>query len=257
MFIDTHSHLFSEKFDDDRDAAILRAKENGIGKILLPNIDRDSIASMHKLEDSDPTFFESMMGIHPCYVEKEFDQDLKACADWYSKRKYCAVGEIGIDLYWDKSLQAEQEIAFRKQLQIAKELQLPVAIHARDSFQEIFKIVEEENSESLTGVFHCFIGGIEEAEKIRSFGGFKMGLGGVLTFKKSGLDKTVAQLPLDEFVLETDSPYLAPSPNRGKRNETSFLIHIAEKLATVKEEPLSIIEEVTTQNAIELFNLKM
>lgn len=257
MFIDTHSHLFSEKFDDDRPNAIQRAKENGIGKILLPNIDIDSIDKMHQLEDSDPTFFESMMGIHPCYVEKQFDQDLETCAAWYAKRKYCAVGEIGIDLYWDKTLQAEQEKAFRKQLKIAKELRLPVAIHARDSFEEIFKIVEEENSENLTGVFHCFIGGIPEAEKIMSFGGFKMGLGGVLTFKKSGLDKTIAQLPLDEFVLETDSPYLAPSPNRGKRNESSFLIHIAEKLALVKNEPLSIIEEVTTANAIELFNLKM
>lgn len=257
MFIDTHSHLFSEKFDEDRNDAIARAKENGVGKILLPNIDMASIETMHALEDSDPNFFESMMGIHPCYVEKEYESDLKTCSDWYSKRKYCAVGEIGIDLYWDKTLQAEQEIVFRKQLQKAKALKLPVAIHARDSFQEIFKIVEEENSEDLTGVFHCFIGSIEEAEKVMSFGGFKMGLGGVLTFKKSGLDKTVAQLPLDEFVLETDSPYLAPSPNRGKRNESSFLIHIAEKLASVKEEPLSIIEEVTTKNAVELFNLKM
>lgn len=255
MFIDTHSHLFSEKFDEDRSDAILRAKQNGVDQILLPNIDLDSIELMHQLEDSDPAFFKSMMGMHPCYVTKNYPSELQITKDWFSKRKYCAVGEIGIDLYWEKTLQKEQEAAFRSQLQLAKELKLPVVIHARDSFAEIFKIVADENDESLTGVFHCFIGGIEEANKIMSFGGFKMGLGGVLTFKNSGLDKTVSSIPLEEFILETDSPYLAPTPNRGKRNESSFLLNVAEKLAEVKEVSLKTVGEITSKNAVDLFNL--
>jgi len=255
MFIDTHSHSFSEKFNNDRPEAILRAKANGVDKILLPNIDLDTIQSMHDLEDSDPDFFKSMMGIHPCYIKNNYESELEITKQWFSKRDYCAVGEIGIDLYWEKTLLIQQENAFRIQLQLAKELRLPVVIHARDSFAEIFKIVEEENDEYLTGVFHCFIGGKEEAEKIMSFGGFKMGLGGVLTFKKSGLDKTVSDLPLEEFVLETDSPYLAPTPNRGKRNESSFLLHIAEKLAEVKGVSLKTVGEITTENATQLFSL--
>jgi len=255
MFIDTHSHFFSEKFNNDRPEAILRAKANGVDKILLPNIDLDTIQSMHDLEDSDPDFFKSMMGIHPCYIKNNYESELEITKQWFSKRDYCAVGEIGIDLYWEKTLLIQQENAFRIQLQLAKELKLPVVIHARDSFAEIFKIVEEENDEYLTGVFHCFIGVKEEAEKIMSFGGFKMGLGGVLTFKKSGLDKTVSDLPLEEFVLETDSPYLAPTPNRGKRNESSFLLHIAEKLAEVKGVSLKTVGEITTENATQLFSL--
>jgi len=210
---------------------------------------------MHYLEDSDPSFFRSMMGIHPCYVNSNYETELEITKQWFLKRDYCAVGEIGIDLYWEKTLQAQQENAFRIQLKLAKDLKLPVVIHARDSFPEIFKIVEEENDENLTGVFHCFIGGKEEAEKIMSFGGFKMGLGGALTFKKSGLDKIVADIPVEEFVLETDSPYMAPTPNRGKRNESSFLLHIAEKLAAIKKLPLKTVGEITTQNANQLFNL--
>jgi TatD DNase family protein len=255
MLIDTHSHLFSEKFVEDRSEVVQRAKDNGVEKILLPNIDIDSIKTMHELEDSDPTFFKSMMGIHPCYITKDYEAELEITKNWFSKRDYCAIGEIGIDLYWEKELIEQQQNAFRAQLKLAKELKLPVAIHARDSFQEIFKIVEEENDENLTGVFHCFIGGKDEAEKIMSFGGFKMGLGGVLTFKKSGLDKTVFDIPMEEFVLETDSPYLAPTPNRGKRNESSFLLHIAEKLANVKGISLKTVAEITTINAIELFKL--
>lgn len=255
MFIDTHSHLFSEKFEEDIDEIVQRAKANGVEKILLPNIDMESIEAMHKLEDSDPSFFKSMMGIHPCYVTEDYENELQKTKKWFSKRDYCAVGEIGIDLYWEKELIEQQKNAFRSQLKLAKELKLPVAIHARDSFQEIFKIVDEENDENLTGVFHCFTGGKVEADKIMSFGGFKMGLGGVLTFKKSGLDKTVFEIPMEEFVLETDSPYLAPTPYRGKRNESSFLLNIAEKLADIKGISLKTVADITTGNAIELFNL--
>lgn len=255
MFIDTHSHLFSEKFNNDRSEIIQRAKDNGVERILLPNIDIDSIKSMHDLEDSDPDFFKSMMGIHPCSVSVNYEEELAITKKWFSKRDYCAIGEIGIDLYWEQDLIEQQKNAFRSQLKLAKELKLPVAIHARNSFNEIFKIVEEENDENLTGVFHCFTGGKEEAKKIMSFGGFKMGLGGVLTFKKAGLDKTAFEIPIEEFVLETDSPYLAPSPNRGKRNESSFLLYIAEKLADIKGVSLKTVAEITTKNAIELFKL--
>ena len=255
MFIDTHSHLFSEKFNNDRSEIIQRAKDNGVERILLPNIDIDSIKSMHDLEDSDPDFFKSMMGIHPCSVSVNYEEELAITKKWFSKRDYCAIGEIGIDLYWEQDFIEQQKNAFRSQLKLAKELKLPVAIHARNSFNEIFKIVEEENDENLTGVFHCFTGGKEEAKKIMSFGGFKMGLGGVLTFKKAGLDKTAFEIPIEEFVLETDSPYLAPSPNRGKINESSFLLYIAEKLADIKGVSLKTVAEITTKNAIELFKL--
>ena len=255
MFIDTHSHLFSEKFEEDIDEIVQRAKANGIEKILLPNIDMESIEAMHKLEDSDPSFFKSMMGVHPCYVSEDYENELETTKKWFSKRNYCAVGEIGIDLYWEKELLEQQKIAFRSQLKLAKELELPIAIHARDSFQEIFTIIDEENDKNLTGVFHCFIGGKAEANKIMSFGGFKMGIGGVLTFKKSGLDKTAFEIPIEELVLETDSPYLAPTPYRGKRNESSFLLNIAEKLADIKGISLKTVADITTGNAIELFNL--
>lgn len=257
MFIDTHSHLYSSKFKEDIETVISNAVSNDIVKILLPNIDIDSIAKMHDLQDAHSSLFESMMGIHPCYVSENHKQELDTAHQWFSKRNYCAVGEIGIDLYWDKTLIKAQEISFRAQLKWAKELDLPVVIHARDSFEEIFKIVDEENSNELRGVFHCFTGGAAEAEKIINYGGFKMGVGGVLTFKKSGLDKTIADIPMDHLVLETDSPYLAPSPHRGKRNESAFLIHIAEKLAEVKNISLKEVSKITTHNAVELFQLDL
>ena len=195
------------------------------------------------------------MGVHPCYVKKGYQNELDICRVWFEKKDYCAVGEIGIDLYWDKTTLGIQQDAFRQQIQWAKELGKPIAIHARESFHEIFQIIDEENDESLTGVFHCFTGGLDEAHKIMSYGGFKMGIGGVLTYKKSGLDKTIAQVPLSELVLETDAPYLAPTPKRGKRNESSYLLYIAEKLAEIKGETLKIIGEVTTGNAEDLFGL--
>ena len=257
MFIDTHCHQYSEKLIDNLEDHVVKAKENGIVKILMPNIDLESIPLMHKIEDGEPTFFESMMGMHPCYVTKNWANELATCKKWLDNRNYCAVGEIGIDLYWDKSLIEEQKSAFRAQLKWAKELGKPVAIHARESFHEIFEIVEEENAPELTGVFHCFTGGMEEAEKIMSFGGFKMGIGGVLTFKKSGLDQVVKNIPLSELVLETDAPYLAPSPHRGKTNEPAFLYHIADKLSDIKEETVQTIGEATSFNACELFSLSL
>ena len=256
MLIDTHSHFYSKEFNEDFDACIQRSKDNGIQQILMPNIAVESIESMHLMEARNSDFFKSMMGTHPCYVKEGYQQELDVCRAWFEKRDYCAVGEIGIDLYWDKSTLGIQQDAFRQQIQWAKELEKPIVIHARESFKEIFQIIDEENDDSLNGVFHCFTGGIQEAQKIRSYGGFKMGIGGVLTFKKSGLDKTISQVPLSELVLETDAPYLAPTPNRGKRNESSYLLYIAEKLAELKGETLKTIAEVTTINAVELFNLQ-
>ena len=255
MLIDTHSHFYSKEFDDDLNECIQRCKDNGIQQVLMPNVDVDSIKSLHLLENTDTNFFKSMMGVHPCYVKEGYQNELDICRVWFEKKDYCAVGEIGIDLYWDKTTLGIQQDAFRQQIQWAKELGKPIAIHARESFQEIFQIIDEENDESLTGVFHCFTGGLDEAHKIMSYGGFKMGIGGVLTYKKSGLDKTIAQVPLSELVLETDAPYLAPTPKRGKRNESSYLLYIAEKLAEVKGETLKIIGEVTTGNAEDLFGL--
>lgn len=255
MLIDTHAHFYSEQFDEDLAFAIERAKDHGVSKVIMPNIDIPSIDIMHQLEDNHPDFFVSMMGIHPCYVKADYQEDLDVAKLWFTKRRYCAVGEIGIDLYWDKTLLEQQKEAFQQQLQWAKELNLPVAIHARDSFQEIFEVIEKENSEHLKGVFHCFTGGDSEYEKIKSFGGFKIGIGGVLTFKKSGLDEVLKNISLDEMVLETDAPYLAPTPFRGKRNEPSYLLKIAEKLADVKGVSLETVAQVTTNNAIELFKL--
>ena len=255
MLIDTHSHFYSKEFDDDLNECIQRCKDNGIQQVLMPNVDVDSIKKLHLLENTDTNFFKSMMGVHPCYVKEGYQNELDICRGWFEKKDYCAVGEIGIDLYWDKNTLGIQQDAFRQQIQWAKELGKPIAIHARESFQEIFQIIDEENDESLTGVFHCFTGGLAEVQKIMSYGGFKMGIGGVLTYKKSGLDKTIAQVPLSELVLETDAPYLTPTPKRGKRNESSYLLYIAEKLSEVKGETLKIIGEVTTGNAEDLFGL--
>ena len=255
MLIDTHSHFYSKEFNDDLNDCIKRCKDNGVQQVLMPNVDVESIERMHLLEDANADFFKSMMGVHPCYVKEDYQKQLDTCKAWFDQRDYCAVGEIGIDLHWDKTTLGIQQDAFRQQIRWAKELGKPIAIHARESFQEIFDLLDEENDEALTGVLHCFTGGIEEAQKIMSYGGFKMGIGGVLTFKKSGLDHVIEQVPLSELILETDAPYLAPTPKRGKRNESAYLLQIAEKLADVKGETLEVVGEVTTKNATQLFGL--
>ena len=255
MLIDTHAHFYLKEFEDDLKDCVQRSKDNGVQQVLMPNVDVESIERMHLLEDGYPDFFKSMMGIHPCYVKKGYQQELDTCKSWFEKRNYCSVGEIGIDLYWDKTTLGIQQDAFRQQIRWAKEFDKPIVIHARESFSEIFDILDEENDDALKGVFHCFTGEVDEAKKVMSYGGFKIGVGGVLTYKKSGLDKTIQQVPLSELVLETDAPYLAPTPKRGKRNESSYLLYIAEKLAEVKQETLKTIAEVTTENARELFRL--
>jgi len=210
---------------------------------------------MHQLCADFPNHCLPMMGLHPCSVKENWKADLEIVRKNLFSRKYVAVGEIGVDLYWDKSTLDIQQKAFAQQIEWAKELKLPIVIHVREAFDETFEIVDRLNDENLTGVFHCFTGTIEQANHILEYGGFKLGLGGVLTFKNSGLDKTVSEIGMEHFVLETDSPYLAPSPHRGKRNETSYITYVASKLAEVKGIRIEEVAEITTSNAMELFPL--
>lgn len=254
MFIDTHTHLFSDQFDEDRTQIVEKAIENGVQKMLLPNIDLDTIDAMHDLEKQFPDNCYSMMGLHPCSVSENWKEQLDTVKSHLDKRKYVAIGEIGIDLYWDKSLLQEQIDAFEQQVIWGKEMGLPIVIHARDSFDEIFEVIDRQNDDRLTGIFHCFTGNEAQAQKIIDYGGFKMGIGGVVTFKKAGLDKTLASVDPKHLVLETDSPYLAPTPNRGKRNESSYIPIIADKLSDIYEISLEEIGRITTANANEIFN---
>jgi TatD DNase family protein len=252
--IDTHTHLFSTEFDTDRHLIIQNALDAGVSKMLLPNVDLDSIAGMHALAKKFPQQCYPMMGLHPCSVTENWEVDLSVIKSWLDKENYCAVGEIGIDLYWEKSTLEFQKKAFRQQIKWAKEKKLPIVIHVREAFQETFEIVDDLNDENLTGVFHCFTGNLEQANHILNYGGFKLGIGGVVTFKNGGLDKVLPQIDLEHLVLETDSPYLAPVPHRGKRNESSYLKLIAEKLAELKGVSFETVDSITTKNAIALFS---
>ncbi len=252
--IDSHAHIYAEEFEHDRDEVVQRAQEVGISKILLPNIDLNSIEPMLATEARYPDVCHSMMGLHPCYVNADIEQDLATIKSWFSQHNFIAVGEIGIDLYWDKTYQTEQEYAFRTQLQWAKEFNLPVVIHTRDSIEQTLDILSQEQDGSLTGVFHCFGGTVEEAKAINQLG-FHLGIGGVSTFKNGGMDKVIPELDLNYVILETDCPYLAPTPHRGKRNEPSFMQLVAQKIADLKEVPLSTITELTDRNTKALFRL--
>ncbi|MCG8573418.1 MAG: TatD family hydrolase [Flavobacteriales bacterium] len=254
-FVDTHTHLFTPQFDEDRSEVVQRAINSGIETLLLPNIDVESIESMHQLCEDFPQNCFPMMGLHPCSVKENWEDDLAIIKEHLFTKKYVAVGEIGVDLYWDKSTLDIQQKAFAQQIEWAKELGLPIVIHVRDAFEETFEVVDQLNDEKLTGVFHCFTGTPEQAKRILDYGGFKLGLGGVLTFKNSGVDKSISDIDLEHLVLETDSPYLAPTPNRGKRNESSYLTYVASKLAEVKGIRIEEVAEVTTKNAKELFKL--
>ena len=254
MFIDTHTHLFVEQFNEDREEVVQRAMDAGVEVMLLPNIDLESIPQMNALAAKYPNNCFPMMGLHPGSVNENWQETLKTIEKELFENKYIAVGEIGIDLYWSREFEEAQKEVFRQQVLWAKELGKPIVIHAREAFDEIFEIIDELNDECLTGIFHCFTGTLEQANHVINYGGFKMGLGGVLTYKKSGLDKVIENVDLKHLVLETDSPYLPPTPYRGKRNESSYLLHIAEKLADVQSITLKQVAEVTTQNAKEIFN---
>ncbi|MFH0257832.1 TatD family hydrolase [Vibrio rumoiensis] len=253
--IDSHAHIYAEEFEHDRDEVVQRAKDIGIKKILLPNIDLNSIKPMLATEAAYPDTCHSMMGLHPCYVNDNIEQDLEVIKAWFDKHNFIAVGEIGIDLYWDKTFQAEQEFAFREQLKWAKELALPVVIHTRDSIDQTLDILSQEQDGSLSGVFHCFGGSIEQAKAINQLG-FHLGIGGVSTFKNGGMDKVIPELNLDYIILETDCPYLAPTPHRGKRNEPAFMQLVAQRIADLKEMPLEQVCAITDRNTEKLFQLK-
>lgn len=252
--IDTHAHIYAKEFDNDRSEVIARATEQGIHQILMPNIDLESIEPMLETEKAYPTICKSMMGLHPCYVDADVKKTLATIHSWFEKHKFIAVGEIGIDLYWDKTYRSEQEYALSTQLNWAKEMGLPVVIHTRDSIEETLELLRKEQDGSLTGVFHCFGGTIEEAKAITELG-FHLGLGGVSTFKNGGMDKVIPHLDMKDIILETDCPYLAPVPHRGKRNEPSYTELVARRVADLKELTLAEVDKLTTDNASKLFKL--
>jgi TatD DNase family protein len=255
-FIDTHSHLYSEQFDNDRTTAINEAIALGIDTILLPNISSKYTNNLLKLCNQFPENCFPMMGLHPCDVSEEnFDSEMQHVEIELAKNKYIAVGEIGLDLYWDKTKIEVQKRAFIHQIKLAKQYQIPIAIHVRDAFDEAIEIVESHNDNTLRGVFHCFTGSIVQAERVIDLKDFYLGIGGVITFKNSGLDQTIKEISLKNLILETDSPYLAPVPFRGKRNESKYLTKIAEKIAEIKNMTIKEIAEITTTNAKKLFHI--
>lgn len=253
MLIDTHTHLYLEQFDEDRPAMMERAMALGVGHFYLPNIDKNSIAGMLQLETDYPGKCHPMMGLHPCSVGADYEEELAILRTWLEQRPFCAVGEIGLDLFWDKTWFEQQQDAFRRQIRWAKEFNIPIVIHSRESTDECIAIVESEMDERLRGVFHCFSGTLAQAEQVIGLG-FYIGVGGVVTFKNGGLDKVLPFVDLRHVVLETDSPYLAPVPHRGKRNESGYLRLIAERIAVLTERSFSEVETITTQNAMELFS---
>ena len=252
---DTHTHLFLEEFTDDVDEVIERAQQTGVHQFFLPNIDKSTTAAMLALAHKYPNCCFPMMGLHPCSVNETFESELEEVARWHDKEKFYAVGETGIDLHWDDTYIEQQKEALRVQIELAKKLALPIVIHVRESFNEVFEIIDELNGDGLTGIFHCFSGSIDQAQHIIDYEGFKLGIGGVLTYKNSGLDEVIKHIDLQHIILETDSPYLTPVPHRGKRNESSYVIHIAEKLAGVKGLSLEEVAEITTANAQTIFNM--
>ncbi len=252
VYTDSHTHLYLDAFDIDREEVIHRAIEQGVTRFYLPNLDSSSVEPMMKLCEVFPDNCFPMMGLHPTSVKENYLEELAFAEKNLSERQYAALGEIGIDLYWDKSFRKQQTEAFRKQLLWAKELDLPVVIHARESFDEIFAVMDEVWDESLKGVFHSFTGNNTQARKALSYG-FLIGINGIVTFKNSGLDKVVATIDPKNLLIETDAPFLAPSPFRGKRNESLYVIKVAEKIAEIHAMELTEIAEITTQNTLYLF----
>tara|TARA_B110000003_G_scaffold18380_1_gene18004 strand:- start:278 stop:1048 length:771 start_codon:yes stop_codon:yes gene_type:complete len=256
MVIDTHTHLYLKEFAADIDDVINRAKNLKINNFFLPAIDSSYTESMIALKNAYPDIMHLMAGLHPCSVKDNYLEELSHVENVLKNHAIVAIGEIGIDLYWDKSTLNIQKKAFASQIRLAKDLNLPIVIHCRNAFDEIFEVLEKEKSENLRGIFHCFSGNYEQALKAISFN-MKLGIGGVVTFKNGKIDKFLKKIPLDNLVLETDSPYLAPPPFRGKRNESSYLSIIIDKLTEVYEIPAKKIIEITSTNAIELFKIKV
>lgn len=252
--IDTHSHIFLEEFEADREQVIRNALDKNIRKIFLPNIDRSSIQSVLNLHKKYPENCFPLMGLHPGSVAKDFETELEQIKKTIEENKIYGIGETGLDFYWDTTYKDQQIRSFTKQIHWAIEMDLPLIIHVRDSFDEVVDCIKRNYDPKLKGIFHCFTGGINEAEIVFDLG-FLIGIGGIVTFKNSGLAQTIEKLPLEKMVLETDSPYLAPTPFRGKRNESAYIDLIAEKIAEIKKIPKKEVAEVTSQNALKLFGL--
>ena len=251
---DTHTHLYAEEFDMDRDEMMQRAINNGVTRFFIPAIDSNYIQKMYALESDYAENVFLMMGLHPTYVKDNYLDELQIVEQELASRKFYAIGEIGIDLYWDKNHLKEQQIAFRRQIQLAKKYKLPIVIHCREAFDEIFEILEEEKSDHLFGIFHCFSGTYEQALQAISYN-MKLGIGGVVTFKNGKIDQFINQIDLSHIVLETDSPYLAPLPFRGKRNESSYIVNVVDKLASLYRLPSQEIAIQTTENSKAIFGI--
>jgi TatD DNase family protein len=250
--VDSHAHIYLDQFAEDIDEVLGRAREAGVEQIYMPNIDHTSIDAMLELAEQEKGYCRPMMGLHPCSVGKNFEKELYLVEDWLKKADFSAVGEIGTDLYWDKTYWQQQVEALKIQLELARQHQLPFVIHCRDSIDETIVLVEEVHTERSTGVFHCFTGNLEQAKKITALG-YKLGIGGVATFKNGGLEDVLRETALEHLLLETDSPYLAPTPNRGKRNEPAYVALVCDRIAAIKNiEPLEVAR-VTSENAKKIF----
>lgn len=257
ILVDSHSHIFDKDFDLDRSDVIARAADVGVKYHILPSIDSKYTEKVLEVSRQYKNICFPLIGLHPTSVDSGFEAELMHIETMIPNYNYYGIGEIGIDLYWDKTYIEQQKIAFRHQLRLAKNLYLPVVIHSRNSFDEIFEIVDQENDANLRGVFHSFSGTLEHYNHINEYKGFKVGIGGIVTYKNGGIDKVVAKMDISNILLETDSPYLTPVPKRGQRNEGQNLIYIAQKVSEMLEIPLEEVAKETTRNSLELFNIKL
>lgn len=254
IFTDTHTHPYYVKETDEQHKQIARCIETGVRRLFMPCVDVSSMEMMEPFVSQYPDICFPMLGLHPCSVAQDFATQIEHIKNNPYNFNICAIGEIGMDLYWDKTFIAEQEYAFKMQIQWAKELKLPIVIHCRNAFEEVMKILHQEKDEQLKGIFHCFSGSIEQAKRIIDLG-FYLGIGGVLTYKNAKLDTVIEQIDLQHIVLETDAPYLSPEPFRGKPNESSYIVYIAQKIAKIKNKNIEDIAQVTTQNSINIFGV--
>lgn len=254
MITDTHTHLYSELFDGERNEMINRALKEGVSRFFVPAIDSSYTEKMFDLEKNYPDHVFLMNGLHPCSVNTNYEKELAHVEQLMEKHHFYAIGEIGIDLYWDKTFLKEQQQAFAWQIRLSKKHQLPIVIHCREAFDEIFEILEEEKSPNLRGIFHCFTGDESQAWKAISYG-MALGIGGVVTFKNGKINQFLQEIPLKHIVLETDSPYLAPVPYRGKRNESAYIVKVIDKLSEIYNRPKQEIIEITTQNSSKIFGV--
>jgi TatD DNase family protein len=253
MFIDTHCHLYLPEFKNDIHSVIERAEKEGISRFYLPSIDSSTTSDLIALEQEFPQKCFAMMGLHPCSVKENYVEELRLVEEWLTKRHFVAIGEIGLDYYWDRSFEMQQALAFHQQIEWALQYDRPIVIHSRNAIKECINIVKEHQTGNLRGIFHCFSGSYEQASSIIDIGLY-LGIGGVITYKNSGLAEVVSRIPLGTMVLETDAPYLSPVPFRGKRNESAYLRHVIEKIALCRNVSPAEVGAITTENSLKIFN---